>query len=80
MRRIGWRMNEMLKKIGLPAIALLGMLSFAPHKADAAVRFGVYVGAPVYRAPVYPVCPPAPVVVYRPWVRHEVRRDFGWRR
>ncbi len=33
----------MLKKIGLPAIALLGMLAMAPHQANAAVRSGVVV-------------------------------------
>ncbi|MGA2131602.1 MAG: hypothetical protein ABSH50_04730 [Bryobacteraceae bacterium] len=78
----------MLKKIGLPAIALLGMLAFAPHPAKAGVRFGVYVGAPVYTAPVYPAYPPvaivpapAPVVVFgHPWVRPEIRRDWRWRR
>ena len=65
----------MLKKIGLPVIALLGMLSMAPHRANAAVRFGVYVGAPVcVPAPV--VVAPAPVVVYHPYVRHEFHR--GW--
>ena len=72
----------MLKKIGFPAIALLGMLSLAPLQAKAGVRFGVYVGAPVYAAPAYPVCPPvavvpapAPVVVYHPWMR-PVHRSF----
>ena len=38
----------MLKKIGLPVIALLGMLAMAPHQANAAVRIGVAVGAPAY--------------------------------
>ncbi len=58
----------MLKKIGLPVIALLGVLAFAPHQAKAAVRFGVTVGAPACN-PVYPayrtyaprVVVPAPV-------------------
>ena len=71
----------MLKKIGIPAIALLGILAMAPHQAKAGVRFGVYVGAPVYTAPVYPVYPPvvaapAPVVVYHDWRRPVIRRDF----
>lgn len=43
----------MLKKIGLPMIALAGMLAFAtPPKADARIRFGVAIGGPVYTAPV----------------------------
>jgi hypothetical protein len=81
----------MFKKIGLPAIALLGMLAMAPHQANAAVRFGVVVGRPAYAYPVYPVCPPAPVaVVPAPviggggWVRHDLRwdrrHDFRFRR
>jgi len=65
----------MFKKIGLPVIALLGMLAMAPHQAKAAVRFGVVVGQPAYTYPAYPVYPPA-VVVERPWVRHEFRRDW----
>jgi len=51
----------MLKKIGLPVMALAAMLAVAPHQAKAAVRFGIVIGAPAY--PVYPVYPPAPVVV-----------------
>jgi hypothetical protein len=78
-----WRMKKMLKKIGLPAIALLGMLAMAPHQANAAVRFGVVVGRPAYAYPVYPVCPPVAVVV-RPWigpaVRWDRRHDFRFRR
>jgi hypothetical protein len=47
----------MLKRIGIPVIALAAMLTlFSPHQASAAVRFGVYVGAPLYRA--YPPYPP----------------------
>ena len=64
----------MLKKIGLPVIALLGILAMAPHAANAAVRIGVVVGAPAYTYPAYPVCP-APVVVARPFVRHDFRWD-----
>jgi len=75
-------MKKMLKKIGLPVIALLGMLSMAPHQANAAVRVGVGIGVPAYAYPAYPVCPPvrvavvpAPVVVARPFVRHDFRWD-----
>lgn len=83
-------MNKMFKKIGLTAIALLGMLAMAPHPAKAAVRIGIGVGVPAYRYPVYPAYPPVypvypqvavgvapgPVVVGRPFVR----RDFRWDR
>jgi len=75
----------MLKKIGFPALALLGMLAFAPHQAEAAVRVGVVIGRPV--------CPPvvvAPAPVYGPayvngvWVgrdfHREVRRDVRFHR
>jgi Flp pilus assembly protein CpaB len=81
----------MLKKIGLPAIALLGLLAMAPHPAKAAVRFGVVVGAPAVTYPVYPVYPaapvvvaPAPVIVGGGWVgrdlRWDRRHDFRFRR
>jgi len=73
----------MFKKIGLPVIALLGILAMAPHQAKAAVRFGVVAGRPAYAYRAYPVYPqapvavvPAPFVVERPWVRHEFRRDW----
>ncbi|HLY16961.1 MAG TPA: hypothetical protein VKR61_07035 [Bryobacteraceae bacterium] len=75
----------MLKKIGFSAIAMLGLLAFAPHQAKAAVRFGVVVGRPAYNYPVYPAYPPAAVVeapAYAPvyvnggWVRRDVRRDW----
>jgi hypothetical protein len=47
----------MLKKLGLPIIALAALMAFAaPQKADARVRFGISFGAPVYTAPV-PVAP-----------------------
>ena len=67
----------MLKKIGLPVIALLGMLAMAPHQANAAERFRVRENrrADVYRVnpayPVYPVYPVAPAPVF-------VDRDRGW--
>jgi hypothetical protein len=81
----------MLKKIGLPVIALLGTLAVAPNQANAAVRVGVAIGAPAYAYPAYPVCPPvavaiapAPVVVARPFVgpaiRWDRRHDLRFRR
>jgi hypothetical protein len=83
-------MKKMLKKIGLPVIALLGMLAMAPHQANAGVRFGVAIGAPAYPYPAYSVCPPVgvavvpgPVVVARPFVRHDFRwdrHDYRFRR
>jgi hypothetical protein len=65
----------MIKKIGLPLIALAAVLAFAtPKQADARVRFGVAIGGPVYTAPVpyaypnygYPYYSPyaAPVAPY----------------
>jgi hypothetical protein len=44
------------KKIGIPILALLAILAVLnPRPADAAARFGVYLGAPVYPAPyAYP--------------------------
>ena len=51
----------MIKKIGLPLVALTAVLAFAtPKQADARVRFGVAIGGPVYTAPVpyaYPYNP-----------------------
>jgi hypothetical protein len=45
----------MLKKIGLPLIALAGIMAFgAPRAAQARVHFGVAIGGPVYTAPVAP--------------------------
>jgi hypothetical protein len=45
----------MLKKIGLPMMALAGILAFgAPRAAQARVHFGVAIGGPVYTAPVAP--------------------------
>lgn len=50
-------MKQFLKKIGIPLIALAAMLAFVnPRPADAAVRFGVYLGGPVY--PAYPYAYP----------------------
>jgi hypothetical protein len=52
----------MLRKIGIPVVALLAMFALmAPAPASAAVRFGVgvYAAPPVYSypAPVYPAYP-----------------------
>jgi hypothetical protein len=54
-------LKRTLKKLGLPIVALAGMMMFvgAP-KADAAVRFGVYLGGPVY-----PYAYPYPYYGYR---------------
>jgi hypothetical protein len=77
----------MLKKIGLPMIALAGLMAFAsPRPADARVRFGVSIGGPVYTAPVapYPYAPayvdpyyaPAPAYVAPPYY-YEPGITFG---
>ncbi len=51
----------MLKKIGIPLLALLGVLAVAPHQAKAAVRFGVWAGSPpAYTYPAYPAYPESP--------------------
>lgn len=43
----------MLKKIGIPLMALAGMLAFVtPPKVDAKIRFGVALGGPIYTTPV----------------------------
>ena len=59
----------MLKKVGVPMLALAGLLAFgAPRAAQARVHFGVALGAPVYAAPVapypyaYPYAAPDPYV------------------
>ena len=45
----------MLKKVGIPLLALASLLMVVPvQKANAAVRFGVVVGAPAYAYPAYP--------------------------
>lgn len=72
-----------MKKIGLPMMALAGLLMFAPHEAKAGVRVGVVVGAPVYSYPVYPApayVAPAPVYPYVAWGWDRgVRREREWR-
>jgi hypothetical protein len=46
-------MKSLLRKLGVPAVALAGMLAlFTPSHADARVRFGVGIGVAPY--PVYP--------------------------
>jgi hypothetical protein len=52
-------LKRIAKTIGLPALALTAALAFAAPQADAAVRFGIGIGGPVYAAPV-PVAPYAP--------------------
>jgi hypothetical protein len=45
----------MLKKIGIPLVALAAMVILVPApKASAAVRFGISVGRPAYSYPVDP--------------------------
>jgi hypothetical protein len=76
----------MLKKIGIPMMALAGALMFAaPHPAKAGVRFGVGIGVPVYTAPAYPVYPapypyvaPAPVYPGPAYVAPYVGFGGGW--
>jgi hypothetical protein len=78
-------MRKMLKKIGLSMMALFGLLALAPlNQAKAAVRFGVYVGAPACTYPVYRRYPvvPAPAYVYPSggaWVGRDIhgRLDRG---
>jgi hypothetical protein len=42
-------LQKTLKKLGLPILALAGIMMFVgTPKADAAVRFGVYLGGPAY--------------------------------
>ena len=70
----------MLKRIALPILAAAAMFATAAApKADAAVRFGVSIGAPAYVAPV-PYYAPNEVPyayqagpVYRGHDRHERR-------
>jgi hypothetical protein len=51
--------KTMLKKIGIPALALCAMtVLIPPQRANAAVRFGVFIGGPAY---AYPAYPPPPV-------------------
>jgi hypothetical protein len=46
---------KLLRKLGIPALALAGMLViFSPSSANAKVRFGVQVGVPAYPVYSYP--------------------------
>jgi hypothetical protein len=55
----------MLKKLGIPTLALVAMLTlFSPPTANARVRVGVTVGSPYYYA--YPAYP-APYVYSYPY-------------
>jgi hypothetical protein len=60
-----------LKKIGIPVLALFAlMVVVSPPQANAAVRFGVVIGGPVYRAPV-------PVSSY-PYVAPDYGYGYGY--
>jgi len=62
----------MLKKFGIPALALCAMTLIQPKQASAAVRFGVFIGGPVYAYPAYPPPPPPPPVYYNPYPAYPV--------
>ena len=82
----------MLKKLGLPTLALVAMLTlFSPPMANARVRVGVTVGSPyyytypaysspyVYSYPYY-YSYPRPVYVYPRWHhRHRYYYRGYWR-
>jgi hypothetical protein len=68
----------MFKKIGLATVALAGLMAFAaPRKADAAVRFGIGFGAPVYAYPVAPAYP-YPYYGYPAYAYPGYAVGFGW--
>jgi hypothetical protein len=68
-RLMWWRrkdLREMLKKIGLSAVALFGILLIAPaQQAKAGVHFGIGVGA-APAVPYYGYAAPAPDPYYAP--------------
>ena len=67
----------MLKKIGIPALALGAMMFLIPlTRANAAVRFGVFIGGPAYGYPAYPA-PPPPPVYYNPYPAYPVYPYVG---
>jgi len=67
-----WEGGTMLKKIGIPTLALGAMMVLIPPtRANAAVRFGVFIGGPVYGYPAYPA-PPPPPVYYNPYPAYPV--------
>jgi len=58
---------KVLRKLGIPAAVLAGMMVFfTPSSANARVRFGVQIGGPVYPAYTYPYYP-APYYPYGPY-------------
>jgi hypothetical protein len=80
----------MLKKLGIPTLALVAMLTLiSPPKANARVRIGVTVGSPyyyTYQAPYpyvysypYYYSYPRPVYVYPRWHRNRYYRYGYWR-
>ena len=84
----------MLRRIGISLLAMAAMLILiSPPQASAAVRVGVYVGAPVYTYPAHPyyyVYPnrddyyfrysnPAPIYLYPRWREHR-RHEYRERR
>ena len=74
--------TEMLKRIGIPGIALAAMLTlFGPSKADARARFGVYFGPPAYTVyQPYPYVYPGYYYGYREhyYTYPEYGFSFGW--
>ena len=75
----------MLKRIGIPVIALAAMLTlFGPHQASAATRFGVYVGPsyPVYQPYAYPYGYGYYPYGYYPYATYPpgYSFSFGWHR
>ena len=54
----------MLKKLALPVVALVAILIMTSAPAQAAVRFGITVGPPVYTYPAVPYASP----YYDPYV------------
>jgi hypothetical protein len=81
----------MLKKLGIPTLALVAMLTlFSPAAANARVRIGVTVGSPyyytypaysspyVYSYPYY-YSYPRPVYVYPRYHRHRYYYRGYWR-
>jgi hypothetical protein len=68
----------MLKKLGIPVLALVAMLTLvSPPKANARVRFGVTVGSPYYYT--YPA--PYPYVYSYPYSYYGYPHTYvygGW--
>jgi hypothetical protein len=70
---------KLLRKLGVPAIALAGMMAlFSPSSANARVRFGVSVGVPpVYTYP-YPYYSPYYAYPYSYGYYGGPYATFGW--